>query len=41
MKNYEMITVKDYVKELSEKEKYVLTTVEEYLKKVEKEEHVA
>ncbi len=34
MKNYEMITVREFMKKLSNEDNYVATSVEEYLTKV-------
>ncbi|MDY6309964.1 MAG: hypothetical protein SPL73_05205 [Cyanobacteriota bacterium] len=39
--DYEMVTVKEYVEELSESEKYVLTSVENYLNELTKDEQAA
>lgn len=34
MKNYEMITVKEYLKKVNDSNKYLLTSVDEYLKEL-------
>ena len=39
--DYEMVTVKEYVEELSESEEYVLTSVENYLNELTKDEQAA